>query len=170
MNVFWLHENTSKCAKMHCDRHIERCVYDYARIVSTAADMGGFYDRRYMYEPLETMGLDIARWAAHTTDNFCRILSLAKDVGKEYEHRFGTEHKSHIQCLSNIDVSEVEIHRSGFETPPVKIPDGFTTADGYIQQYRDYYNHGMTWNMSWFNRETPDWYYKEEAEYGVSDE
>ena len=39
MNIFYLHNNPIKSAKMHCDKHVVKMVIEYAQLLSTAHRM-----------------------------------------------------------------------------------------------------------------------------------
>jgi hypothetical protein len=36
MNIFYLHENTTECAKQHLDKHVVKMILEYAQLLSTA--------------------------------------------------------------------------------------------------------------------------------------
>ena len=36
MNIFYLDEDPTKCAELHCDKHVCKMIIEYAQLLSTA--------------------------------------------------------------------------------------------------------------------------------------
>jgi len=168
MNMFWLAEDPEESARMHCDRHVTKMCVEYAQILSTAADMAGFHDPERMYEPIPNMVRKTHEWAAESADNFARLLSMANALGEEFEYRYGSKHQSIVDVVSEIDVSDVRIDHSGLTDPPLCMPDEYKDEGDVVGSYREFYNYGKRWDLSWSKRDVPDWYVGEVRDYGLS--
>jgi len=165
MNVFWLDHDPEQSARWHADKHVTKMCVEYAQVLSTAAHIGGFYDESRMYEPIPNNNKKLHEWAAESADNFVRLLKMAKELGQEFERRYGKSHASYNDVISRIDASDVRIDWTGFTTPPLSMPDYCITDGDYVDSYRSYYNHGKDWEMCWTGRDVPPWYSTEVSGY-----
>ena len=72
MNIFYLHRNPEKSAKLHCDKHVVKMIIEYAQMLSTAHRM---IDGEQYYD-LSKNGRRIARWR-HPNSNLENVLYKA---------------------------------------------------------------------------------------------
>lgn len=158
MNIFWLDEDPVQSAKWHCDKHVSKMIVEYGQILSTAADIKNFHDASCMYEPVHNHNPDVHEWAAESADNYIRLLKMARALADEYNERYGGTHKTYREVLSKIDIGSITLEHRGFTEPPLCMPDEYKVEGDYVKSYRNYYNHGKRWEMSWFGREKPEWY------------
>lgn len=165
MNMFWLHDDSEVSARLHCDRHVTKMCIEYAQILSTAAELQGFHDPDRMYEPIPNLNRKVHEWAAESADNFVRLLKMAKALGNEFEHRYGNHHASMVDVISEFDLTELNMDYVGATEPPLCMPDEYQVEGDVIKSYRNFYNHGKTWDLSWTKRDVPDWYIGEVRDY-----
>jgi len=159
MNMLWLHDDPEIAAQLHCDKHVTEMCVEYAQILSTAADMGGFFVGERMYEPIPDLNPKVHDWAAESSDNYIRLLKMAKALGDEYSYRYGGEYKSTKDVVSRIDITDVHLPERGETEPPLCMPDEYKVDGDVVESYRKFYNHGKKWDMSWFKRDVPEWYH-----------
>jgi len=178
MNIFYLNENTTECAKQHLDKHVVKMILEYAQLLSTAHRLLDGYE----YEGKSISGrkamrwkLDDARennlymashmkhpsgiWCRETLDNYWWLYNLWRDLMKEYTFRYGKHHVAErlIPFLSspptNIPVGDA--------TPmPQCMPEQYKVIGNSIQAYHNYYINDKQPFAVWTNRPIPSWYVK----------
>jgi len=152
MNIFYLDENLSECAKAHMDRHIVKMPIETCQLLSNAYwltnDVG-------LYR-LTHKGHPCTKWVMESLENFEWLAELGLELCKEYAYRYGRTH-----------ACEVKIDRMG-TNPPVlpRIPmtphalcmPAVYKSDCPITSYRNYYRGEKPHLAKWKNREKPEWY------------
>ena len=111
MNIFYLHDDPVKSAKLHCDKHVVKMVIEYAQLLSTAHRMLRWY--RHIKE--DSSGVEFRRWrlqalqmemfyTKHLTSNTqcnmgsreCNSIPILYDMFvalcDEYTYRYGQVH------------------------------------------------------------------------------
>ena len=178
MNIFYLHEDTTECAKQHLDKHVVKMILEYAQLLSTAHRLLDGYE----YEGKSISGRKAMRWklddsrednlymASHmkhpsgiwcreTSGNYLWLYSLWRELMKEYTFRYGKHHVAEklIPYLDNLP-KNIKI---GDLTPmPQCMPDQYKVADS-IQAYHNYYINDKQPFAVWTNRPIPNWYVSE---------
>lgn len=158
MNIFYLSDDPEQAAKWHCDKHINKMVIEYAQILSTAAWKNDFHDPDRMYKPVPDINPKVHNWASESGEHMLWLLRLAKATADEFEHRYGHEHASYTKVISKFNAVEIRAPSTGFEEPPLCMPDIYKVDGDAVKSYRNFYIHGKDWKMSWFNRDKPEWY------------
>lgn len=178
MNIFYLHEDTTECAKQHLDKHVVKMILEYAQLLSTAHRLLDGYE----YEGKSISGRKAMRWkldderednlymASHmkhpsgiwcreTSRNYMWLYSLWRDLMKEYTFRYGKHHVAErlIPFLDNLPKNI----KFGEMTPmPQCMPEQYKVADS-IQAYHNYYINDKQPFAVWTNRPIPNWYVSE---------
>jgi hypothetical protein len=178
MNIFYLHEDTTECAKQHLDKHVVKMILEYAQLLSTAHRLLDGYE----YEGKSISGRKAMRWklddvrednlymASHmkhpsgiwcreTSGNYMWLYSLWRDLMKEYTFRYGKHHVAEklIPFLDNLPKNI----KTGEVTPmPQCMPDQYKVSDS-IQAYHNYYINDKQPFAVWTNRPIPAWYVSE---------
>lgn len=165
MNIFWLDEDPETAARYHCDKHLVSQLKEYAQILSTAAHAGGFHEPDRMYKPVPQFNPKVMDWASESFENYLRLLKLSRFLHDEYRHRYGGVHKCYKVIIQPIAVSDITLPQTGFTEPPKCMADVYKTDGDYVDSYRNFYIHGKDWQLSWFKREKPPWYFKQERKY-----
>jgi len=157
MNIFVLHKNPRKCAKMHCDKHVVKMILETAQILSSAIYINSKIPFAELYKPTH-LKHPCVLWAAESERNFNWLAKLGLELCKEYNHRYGKIHKS----KSIIDKSRELIHFIGYPYTFFKPPFVQAMPEKYknknvVKAYRDYYNGEKLHFCKWTNREIPKW-------------
>ena len=178
MNIFYLHEDTTECAKQHLDKHVVKMILEYAQLLSTAHRLLDGYE----YEGKSISGRKAMRWklddsrennlymASHmkhpsgiwcreTSANYLWLYSLWRELMKEYTFRYGKHHVTEklIPFLDNLP-KNIKV---GDITPmPQCMPEHYKVPDS-IQAYHNYYINDKQPFAVWTNRPIPNWYVSE---------
>lgn len=175
MNIFYLDENTTTCAKFHNDKHVVKMILEYAQLLSTAHrvldgeeyvdDSSGRKMKRWkLNEPEMENSLykathinhPSAVWARESNNNYNWLYCLWHDLMAEYTYRYGRVHACDklrgvlARTPKNIPVSYLT-------QPTPAMPDEYKVQNDSLTSYRNYYRHGKAHLNSWKNRPIPAW-------------
>lgn len=175
MNIFFIHEDPIKAAKMQCDKHVVKMILESAQMLCTAHRMN---DGKKM-KVLSKNGRNISTWvvsgdsndilykSAHpnhpstiwvrsAADNYQWLYKHFVSLCKEYTFRYGRHHLSETKLLDYLAKCPENIASGGTEVP-LAMPDEFKELDK-INAYRRYYKHKKdTIDMRWTKRTQPEW-------------
>ena len=155
MNIFYLDEDVTECAKMHVDKHCVKMILEYAQLMSTAhhvldgeAAPDTLYKSTHVNHPS-------AVWARQSVYNYVYLYTLWIALMKEYTYRYGKNHACErlIDALGQLPIN---IQTNFFTKPPCCMPDECKTGDT-IESYRKYYMMHKNHIFAWKNRPVPDW-------------
>jgi hypothetical protein len=178
MNIFYLHEDTTECAKQHLDKHVVKMILEYAQLLSTAHRLLDGYE----YEGKSISGRKAMRWklddsrehnlymASHmkhpsgiwcreTSGNYMWLYSLWRDLMKEYTFRYGKHHVAE-KLIPFLDNLPKNIKMGDITPMPQCMPDQYKVSDS-IQAYHNYYINDKQPFAVWTNRPIPAWYVSE---------
>ena len=154
MNIFFLHKDPSRAARLQCDKHVVKMVLETTQMLSTAARRNGFdigYKAAYPSHPM-------TKWVGDNNYNFSWALDHAQELSKEYVARYNKFHA--CQKVINKFLS-LKGDYTKFTEPPQCMPDEFKCGD-YVRAYRNYYIHKIgEWKHppKWFQSLDADPYY-----------
>ena len=176
MNIFFLDQNPSLCAKYHVDRHVISQLKESAQLLSTAhrsLDGTQYIDnssgRKIKRWKLEDTTLEStlykathlnhpsAVWVRQSLSNYMWLSHLLMELCKEYTHRYGKVHKCERDGLANILLNNVpkNIPDDVFTEPTPAMPDQYKVLGDSMKSYHIYYNNDKRRMFSWKNREIP---------------
>jgi len=98
MNIFVLHRDPTKAARMHCDKHVPKMVVEAAQMMASALRRHGATDEQM---PLTKAGTPYKGgyahhpctvWAGDRPQNFRWLYRYAITLCQEYTQRFGKVH------------------------------------------------------------------------------
>ena len=145
MNIFFLHKDPSRAARMQCDKHVVKMVLETTQMLSTAARRNGFDIGYKAANPSHPM----TKWVGDTNYNFSWALDHAQELSKEYTARYGKFHA--CQKVINEFLSLKGSHIN-FSEPPQCMPDEYK-CDNFIDAYNKYYKAKLA---GW--KHPPKWY------------
>ena len=178
MNIFYLHKDPVKSAKLHCDKHVCKMIIEYAQMLSTAhrildgtpvkrpSKSGKTMQWHYeltderedkMYKAVH-MKHPCTLWTMESSENYHWHWRLFNSLCDEYIYRYKKVHKTDY------------LLRGALLQEPQNIPQGKLTpfrlamfedckgADP-VESYRTYY-HAKQFKMVWTKRPTPKWWTK----------
>ena len=177
MNIFYLDNDTTKCAEYHVDKHVVKMILEYCQLLSTAHRLTDG-----LQEPgLSKTGRNVKRWrlldhrdsvlyqathinhpsavwARESKENYMWLADLLVRLSKEYTRRYGKTHKCEsdglIKALQQVPEG---IKSKGFSQPTPAMPDEYKDHDSIVS-YRTYYIKDKSGMASWKTREEPEWF------------
>jgi hypothetical protein len=177
MNIFYLDNDTEKCAEYHLDKHVVKMILEYCQLLSTAHRLSDG-----LVEPgISKSGRNVKRWrlldsrdsvlyqATHTNhpsavwaraskENYLWLADLLVKLCKEYTRRYGKVHKCESDGLVNaLQQAPSGIRSKGFTQPTPAMPDEYKSDDS-LMSYRTYYIKDKAYIASWKTRDVPSWY------------
>jgi hypothetical protein len=176
MNIFYLHEDTTECAKQHLDKHVVKMILEYAQLLSTAHRLLDGYEyegksisgRKEMPWKLDDVREDNLYMASHmkhpsgiwcreTSRNYMWLYSLWRDLMKEYTFRYGKHHVAE-KLIPFLDSLPTNIKFDGMTPMPQCMPEDYKVPTNSIQAYHNYYINDKQPFAVWTNRPIPPWY------------
>ena len=157
MNIFALHSDPYRAAKMHCDKHVVKMILETAQMLSTAHhvhDMecaqDGLYKIAHKNHPS-------TKWVRESNNNYMWAWCLMHGLCKEYTARYGKIHATETKLLQKL------------MNPPHNIPIGCKTSipqcmpieykcDDTVQAYRNYYIGAKKDIAVWKHGNYPEWW------------
>ena len=165
MNIFVLDLDPQRCARYHCDAHVNKMLTESAQILSTV--LGGPYKPTHEHHPC-------VKWAGHSIHNLAWLLALGEALGVEFEHRRGKKHASSM-VIAELRMKLLRRYVVSVQRPitfAIAMPEHLRPAGAFakpsvaVERYRAYYNkckQGFwrqgTWVPStWTKRDVPEWF------------
>ena len=178
MNIFYLHNDTTKCAELHNDKHVVKMILEYAQLLSTAhrfidgvpsIDRGTRTGRQRTSYILSDSRDDVlyrathinhpsAIWVRHSYENYEWLYKLFIAVLNEYTHRYGRIHAT-ARLVNVLYTPPTHIPKGvGFTEPTPAMPDEYKVSGNSIRSYINYYVGAKKHLASWKKRQTPEWF------------
>ena len=156
MNIFALHEDPKKAARMLCDQHVVKMILESAQMMCMA------YHDSDLTPPYKTKGFrnhPCSIWARTTMGNYKWLYDHAKEMCRIYTEATGKIHKSEAVLDWCFENSYYLINTE--QTPTMTqfalaMPDEFKNYKDTIQSYRDYYK-SKDFSMRYTYNKNPVW-------------
>ena len=175
MNIFYLHNDPSTCAKMHVDKHCVKMILEYAQLLSTAhryldgilttgLSQSGRKRKQYILEDNREHLLYSAThinhpsaiWVRKSDANYAWLFRMFGALMDEYTYRYGKIHACE-RLADALSHRPKNIPKGPFTEPTPAMPDHYKVSGDSISSYKNYYLGDKTRMFSWKNRETPSW-------------
>jgi len=134
MNIFVLHRNPVKAARMASDRHTVKMILESAQMLCTVAHDCGIEVR---YKP-SFRNHPCTRWVAESQQNWEWLHTYAIALCREYTHRYGKTHKSE-QVIAELPTPELP--NIGLTPFAQAMPEEYRNRNA-VKAYRQYYAYG----------------------------
>jgi len=155
MNIFYLDEDVTECAKMHVDKHCVKMILESAQLLSTAhRALEGELAHASLYK-ITHVSHPSTVWVRESSGNYLWLLELFEALLAEYTYRYNKVHAC-TRLLGELSKLPSHIQSSFFTEPPCCMPDECKTGDT-IESYRKYYMMHKSHIFAWKNRPVPDW-------------
>lgn len=156
MNIFFLHSDPEKAAKMQCDQHVVKMPIECTQMMSDTYHVlygddvpEGICDK---YNPNH----GCTKWVRESASNYLWLYRLYLALCEEYEYRYGRPHES-LERAEVLARPPANIPRIGFTTPYLGMPDEYKT-DGVVRSYRRFYLGDKIGFARWTRRRPPVWW------------
>lgn len=177
MNIFYLHTDTTECAKQHLDKHVVKMILEYAQLLSTAHRLldGTEYEgrtvkgtrkaTRWLLQDDREQNIYMAShmkhpsgiWCRQSKDNYLWLYSLWRELMKEYTFRYGKHHITE-KLIPFLSSAPSNIPTTIADPMPQCMPDQYKVPGDSIQAYHNYYIGAKQPFAVWTNRPIPEWY------------
>ncbi len=160
MNIFILHEDPRKAAKMQCDQHIVKMPLETAQMLSTAhhiigtdLDKDKIYGKTHVNHPC-------TKWVRENSANYKWTFEHFKALLREFERRYNNKHSCGklVEPLKNLP-RFTEDRLTDEKTPFAQaMPEEYKGEDA-VESYRRYYI-GEKSDFAKWNKlgNKPDWF------------
>ena len=142
MNLFYLHRDPYKAARMQCDRHVVKMILETAQMLSTAhVELDG---RQVAYKATHKNHPSTV-WVRSAARHYRWAHQHMMELGREYTRRYGKVHKTireHGKALEALPVALDPMFGAfdrGFVDPPQCMYDE-CKRDDTVLAYQLYYN------------------------------
>lgn len=155
MNIFILHKDPIKAAKMQCDQHVVKMILETAQMMCATYPEGKPPYKRNHYNHPCTI------WTRTSRDNYQWLYTHGIGLCHEYSHRYKKIHSSQkvIEwCWENVNT--LKFPEEGLTKFALAMPDCYKQEDP-VDSYRAFYIHEKSKFARWRkNRQPPSWYKK----------
>tara|TARA_R110000772_G_scaffold45944_2_gene105024 strand:+ start:4859 stop:5320 length:462 start_codon:yes stop_codon:yes gene_type:complete len=152
MNIFILDNDPKLSAQYHSDKHCVKMVLETAQILCSAFPKGEApYKQTHVNHPS-------CVWARQSQDNYLWLISLGKELGKEYTYRYGKTHKS-VAVISwcEQNINKIAFPQGEMTSFAQAMPDDYVHMDA-VEAYRNYYRYEKHNINKWEKSRTrPNW-------------
>lgn len=170
MNIFFLHAVLSICAQYHCDKHVVKMILESAQLLYTTHHIilpvyldhyhGSIKEDGEVLNPYKKTHdkHPCNLWLQESGCNYHELALLAKELCKEYTHRYKKVHsiEKRIDWLIKHNPFYTDLHtRSGCMTKPKLAMPIEYKSDNVILSYRKYYLNDKQRMFSWKGRPKP---------------
>jgi hypothetical protein len=184
MNVFYLDPRPGDCAMMHCDKHVNKMIIEYAQILSTNHRILDGYET-YETRVSEKTGKEYkvkqykldseldsvlykachfnhpsTVWARQNSENYTWLYKLWYNLSQEYYWRYGKIHLTYEKLYRVLPQLPENIPQGEFFEPPPamgKFPECIIPGDS-LASYHKYYRVAKKSFAKWTRREIPEWF------------
>ena len=137
MNIFYLHEDPVKAAKLQYNKHVVKMILESAQMLCTAHheilgdDADVPYKRAHVNHPSTI-------WARRSAQNYAWLYDHFVALAQEYKKRYGKDHLSYTKCDPYLRFLPGGLAYTGFTQPPQAMPYEYKDECS-LQAYWNYY-------------------------------
>jgi hypothetical protein len=182
LNIFYIDQDTTKCAQYHVDSHCIKMILEYSQLLSTAhrvldgqevtvkSKTGRNVKRWVLPDERESILYSAthinhpsAIWCRQSDSNYIWLSKLLQACCKEYTYRYGKVHKVESSGLLKALFwnTPKNIPNKSFTEPTPAMPDECKVPGDSLQSYRNYYSmnkqHLWSWSGKINSRPIPSW-------------
>ena len=176
MNIFYLSNNPTECARQHVDKHVVKMILEYGQLMSTAhrvLDGQPYYGKTKNNRNIQRWLLPDSReevvwkashfnhpsnvWVRQSSDHYNWLYSLWLEMLSEYTYRYSKKHSAERMKESFSRLPKNLPHRGWLSDPTPAMPDEYKVSNA-IQSYRNFYIAEKRSFATWKNRTVPDWF------------
>lgn len=153
MNIFILDADISRCARYHCDRHVNKMILESVQMLCTVLNERGFqtpYKSTHRKHPC-------VLWVDRSYDNFLWLAQLTAELNREYRFRYGKD-RDHASIKVLDKIMHLEYEFRGLTEFAQAMPDEYKVPGDAVSAYRAFYRGEKQAFARWTRRPTPDWW------------
>jgi hypothetical protein len=153
MNIFVLDTDVTRCARYHCDRHVNKMILESVQILCTALSQKGF---ETPYRPTHQKHPCVL-WVHHSYDNFLWLAALTAALNREYRYRYGKD-RDHASARVLEEILKHRYESRGLTEFAQAMPDEYKVPGDAVAAYRAFYLGEKHRFARWTRRPEPDWW------------
>lgn len=180
MNIFYLARDPAKCARSHCDKHVNQMIREMGQMLSAAhrfldgkkapkPKKGWIHPDSLMNKTLykaSHMHHPCTVWVRSSRENYEWAYQLFLELNKEFMRRYFHDepHKTVRVLAKALKLPPKALRkRTKFTTPPQCVPD-YCKRPVTTKAYQAYYINEKAYFAKWKNTPIPKWFKPEEAQ------
>lgn len=166
MNIFYLDENPTRASAALCDKHLPKCILEYARLICAAHIRFGALEETptgYIKHPIPySLSDDLKNhpcleWVCHSRKNYLWLAQAFIGAALEYRFRNGKQHLSYVKCKHLAFIIPPGLADRPFTQPPLCMPNRFKQKN-HVTAYREYYAGTKAHLAKWKHCAPPSWW------------
>ena len=139
MNIFYLHKDPRKAARLQYNKHVVKMILESAQMLCTAHHCyGDKWQRENVPYKQAHLNHPSTIWARRSKATYMWLFKHMMGLGYEYWLRYGKQHLSISKCSMFLSKPPVHIQGEEFVQPPQAMPDEYKDPCS-IQAYWNYY-------------------------------
>ena len=142
MNIFYLHSDPVKAAKIQYNKHVVKMILESAQMLCTAHHhWSEVHDLDIDYIPYKKAHYNHPStiWCRQSDEQYVWLYDHMIALGEEYTKRYNKTHLTITKCKDILKEIPIGIHIAGFEEPPQCMPDQYKVPGCSITAYWNYY-------------------------------
>ena len=158
MNIFVLDHDITRCARYHCDRHVNKMILESVQILCTALNKKGFetpYRSTHVKHPC-------VLWVEQSYDNFLWLARLAEELNREYRYRYQRD-RDHASIAVLEQIRPLRFESLGLTEFAQAMPDPYRVPGDAVRAYRQFYLAEKRPFATWTRRGEPEWWVRRAA-------
>jgi hypothetical protein len=153
MNIFILDTDISRCARYHCDRHVNKMILESVQMLCTVLNERGFqtpYKSTHRKHPC-------VLWVDRSYDNFLWLAQLTAELNREYRFRYNKD-RDHASIKVLDKIMHFEYETRGLTEFAQAMPDEYKLPGDAVSAYRAFYRGENQAFARWTRRPAPEWW------------
>ena len=137
MNIFYLHSDPVKAAKLQYNKHVVKMILESAQMLCVAHHVyGNSNDVPYKEVHLNHPS---TKWTRLCRANYMWLYDHMIALGDEYTKRYGKTHLTITKCKEFLSKPPLNLPGGEFTEPPQAMPDEYKVEGDSITAYWNYY-------------------------------
>ena len=142
MNIFYLHEDPVKAAKLQYNKHVVKMILESAQMLCTAhhhwSDELG-YKPDYVPYKIAHYNHPSTIWCRQNVRQYYWLYNHMIALGDEYTKRYGKTHLTITKCKEPLELCPFGMPDGEFTQPPQAMPDEYKVDGDSLRAYWQYY-------------------------------
>ena len=136
MNIFFLHKDPSRAARMQCDKHVVKMILETAQLLCGVHHM--LHSSLDIPYRLSHKNHPCSIWVRECLENYVWLCDLGMELCLEYTYRYGKRHKSQ-DIIEWCIINHPPLKEKGNLTPfKLAMPQECKIGNA-VESYREYY-------------------------------
>jgi hypothetical protein len=154
MNIFYLSDDPTEAAQMHCDKHVCKMIIETAQMMCAIHARYGC--ENVPYKPTHTKHPSTL-WGGDNTLHYDWLRVLGLDLCREYTERYGKIHKTE-KIIRQMWKAPCKMPTSKWIDPPLCMPEECKYGTT-VEAYRNYYITAKSKFAKWAHAtKAPHWW------------